>query len=403
MADLLNSVVIKIAARCNLNCGYCYIYNHEDQTWRDRPKFMSETVYLATLRAIRDYCARRPGHFMHIVFHGGEPLLIGKARFAAMCRQANEVLCKNSFSLSVQTNATLIDEEWAGVLIANNVHAGISMDGPPRIHDALRVTHSGNGSYTRVVRGLRVLQRAGVDPAVLCVVEPGADGLAIYSHFRDLGVRTMNFLLPDVSHDNVRRLYGDRGATPIADYLIPIFDRWFADDDADVRIRLFWGLLRMLMGGIGETDAFGNPPMSYVVVETEGSIEPLDALKVCEQGLTQVGLNILRHRFDDLEQGLPLMRELVDKGLPLPGRCRNCPEQKICGGGYYPNRYSRARSFDNPSVWCADILKLIAHLRAHIPKGGIGPGERHLSNANGSFVTNTRVRTRALGRDAITC
>ena len=88
MAELLNSVVLKIAARCNLNCSYCYMYNHEDQTWRERPKFMSEEVYTATLRAMRKYCKPRPGHSMYIVFHGGEPMLIGKARFAAMCRQA---------------------------------------------------------------------------------------------------------------------------------------------------------------------------------------------------------------------------------------------------------------------------------------------------------------------------
>jgi uncharacterized protein len=177
----------------------------------------------------------------------------------------------------------------------------------------------------------------------------------------------MNFLLPDVSHDNKLRFYGGRGATPVADYLIPIFDQWFAEDDPEIRIRLFWGLLRMMMGGLAETDAFGNPAMHYVVVETEGSIEPLDALKVCEEGLTQVGLNILRHSFDELGCGSPLLHQLVNEGLPLPTVCRSCTESDICGGGYYPNRYSRARGFDNPSVWCADILKLIAHLRAHIP------------------------------------
>jgi uncharacterized protein len=367
MAELLTSVVLKIAARCNLNCSYCYMYNHEDQSWRERPKLMSEKVYTALLRAIREYCDRRPGHRMCIIFHGGEPMLIGKSRFANMCRHAKETLGARLSGLSVQTNGSLLDEEWARILVEHDVAAGISIDGPALVHDAARVTHSGRGSHARAVRGLKLLQEAGMDPAVLCVVDPGADGLMIYRHFRELSVQTMNFLLPDVSHDNKVRFYSGRGATPVADYLIPIFDHWFAEDNPEIRIRLFWGLLRMMMGGDGETDAFGNPTMHYVVVESDGSIEPLDALKVCEEGLTRTGLNVLQHGFDDLAGGRSLLHQLVNEGLQLPTACRTCPEKDVCGGGYYPHRYSRERGFDNPSVWCADILKLIGHLRAHLP------------------------------------
>jgi uncharacterized protein len=107
--------------------------------------------------------------------------------------------------------------------------------------------------------------------------------------------------------------------------------------------------------------------MHYVIVESDGSIEPLDALKVCEDRLTRTGLNVLQHGFDDLAGGRSLLHQLVNEGLQLPTACRACPEKDVCGGGYYPHRYSRERGFDNPSVWCADILKLIGHLRAHIP------------------------------------
>lgn len=367
MAARIASVVLKIAERCNLNCSYCYMYNHEDQSWRDRPRFMSDRVYEAALHAIRDHAAGHPAGETTLIFHGGEPLLVGKRRFELLCRRAYEVL-GSSARLTIQTNGTLIDDEWAEIFVRHEVHVGVSIDGPQEIHDAARVDHAGRGSHAGAVRGLERLQAAGMNPAVLCVVEPGADGLRIYRHFRSLGVSTLNFLLPDVSHDNKERLYGGRGPTPVADYLIPIFDTWFAEDDAEVRVRIFWGLLRMLMGGSGETDSFGNPPTHYVVVESDGSIEPLDALKVCEEGLTQVGLNVLRDSFDDLGRGKPLLRQMVNEGLPLPADCMGCPEKLICGGGYYPNRYSKAKGFDNRSVWCEDILKLIRHLRAHIPE-----------------------------------
>jgi uncharacterized protein len=188
----------------------------------------------------------------------------------------------------------------------------------------------------------------------------------------------LNFLLPDVSHDNKERFYGGRGPTPVADYLIPAFDAWFDDDDPNFRIRLFWGVIRMIMGGEGETDAFGNPLMSYVVVETDGAIEPLDALRACDDGITRNSLNVQRNGFDELHLGQPLLHRIVHEGMPLSALCQACRERDVCGGGYLPHRYARATGFDNPSVWCADILKLLTHIRSRIPRNaiavGTGPG-----------------------------
>ena len=67
--------------------------------------------------------------------------------------------------------------------------------------------------------------------------------------------------------------------------------------------------------------------------------------------------------FDDLDQGVPLVHQLVYQGMPLAPICQKCHEQDVCGGGYLPHRYARATGFNNPSVWCADILKLLAYIR----------------------------------------
>ena len=76
------------------------------------------------------------------------------------------------------------------------------------------------------------------------------------------------------------------------------------------------------------------------------------------------------HGFDDLETGAPHVHEAIHSGYPPAAPCRACPELAVCGGGFLPQRYSRARRFDNPSVWCADILALLAHIRA---RTGISP------------------------------
>lgn len=367
----LNSIIVKLAGLCNLNCSYCYVYNHADKTYLGRPRFMSDEVFDAALERVRAYCEPRRGRRMQLTFHGGEPTLVGPKRFDELARRAEKALGARLGGLCIQTNATLIDAEWIDVFHSHAVNVGVSIDGPREIHDAARVDHAGRGSYEATVSGLRRLQRGGLSPSVICVVNPNHSGVAVYRHLRSLGVMRMNFLLPDVTHDSRALFYPTRQPTPVADYLIPIFDAWLEEDDPDVEVRIFRGLIRMLMGGEGETDAFGNLLMAYLVVETDGSIEALDALRVCEDGINRSGLNVLRNGFNDLRLGLPLVYRAVHEGFPLSSTCRACQERDVCGGGYLPQRYSRANGFDNPSVWCADILKLLAHIRRTISQDAI--------------------------------
>lgn len=268
--------------------------------------------------------------------------------------------------LVLQTNGMLIDEEWADTFHRHKIRPSISLDGPAEIHDTARVDHAGRGSHAATVKGLCLLQERGLNPGIICVIDPGGCGLAAYRYFRSLKISRMNFLLPDVSHDNKPRLYSRYGSEPIADYLIPIFDEWFADDDPGIRITVFWELMTMIRGGSPRTDAFGNLLMDYLIIETDGSVHANDALRVCEEGVAESGLNVFQHGFDELHLGLPLVHRLVHEGIPLSATCQACPERSICGGGTLPHRYARANGFDNPSVWCADIQRLIAHIRRRL-------------------------------------
>lgn len=366
MVSRLDTVIIKLAAGCNLNCSYCYVYNHEDQGWRSRPKFVSDAVFDRALGAVGKYSASHDDHPLNLLFHGGEPTLVGPTRFSQLCERAKGVLGERLGGITVQTNGTLLTEQWTKVFLRHGVHVGVSMDGPPAMHDARRVDHAGRGSSAKVVAGVALLRRAGLDPGLLCVIDPAASGVEAYRYFRSLEFRRMDFLFPDCTHDSKARLYGQCGPTPVADYLIPIFDEWFAEDDPAVLITCLWSLLRRMLGGPGLTDSFGNAPKAYLIVETDGSIETLDALRVCRGGIAMSGLNVLTHDFADLNTGLPLVHQLMTQGIPLSAKCRACPEEKVCGGGYLPHRYASHNEFDNPSVWCADILRLLAHMRQRV-------------------------------------
>src|SRR5262249_1838851 len=147
-------------------------------------------------------------------------------------------------------------------------------------------------------------------------------------------------------------------ATPYADYLIPIFDDWWQEDDSKITIRIFRDILTLIFGGKVHVDSLGGSPVTEAVIETDGSLEPMDVLRSCSNGLTQVGLNVLRDPIDALYLQ-PLFKMAMSGQSGLCKFCSECSLGEICGGGYLPHRFSKARGFDNPSVYCRDLWKLI--------------------------------------------
>jgi uncharacterized protein len=333
-------------APCNLNCGYCYIYSGHDQTWRDRPAVMTEAMARRVVARLARYCDRRPGHRIALCLSGGEPLMLGRRRFRQLVEQIRGGLGERLSALTVQTNAVLLDSAWTDLLAELGATVGVSIDGPRKVHDAERFDHRGRGSYTRTVAGLRRLLAKGIEVSALCVVQPGASGGEVYRFLRALGVRRIDFRLPDVSHDDWPARFGHLPRGTAGDYLIEVAKAWSEENNPAVFVRL-----------AGKT-------VPGIVIETDGAILADDALRSSAHGLDQTGLNIVDHDLEALSGAPPLVRDLIAGAVPGPAACRSCPAFATCGGGDLPHRYSRAHSFDNPSVWCADLLKLFAHARA---------------------------------------
>jgi len=358
--------IVKIASRCNLNCSYCYVYNQADTSWRERPAVMSKDTFAATVERIRRHALLSGQQTVSIIFHGGEPTLAGTSRFAWMCATARERLSDVArVHLLMQTNGTRLDAAWLATLREHEVQVGVSLDGPKEVNDAARVDRRGRGSHDAVLRGITLLREAGMPFGILSVVQPGADPIRIHRHFLELGCSSISYLLPALTHDTIGSLREQFGPTPCADFLIPIFDDWWFNSTIDVSIREFWNLGRLIMGGASQLDTIGNRPLDFVCVETDGSIQGLDKLRSCEDGLTDMGLSVHDADFRDIAKASPFHAAVLS-GLPLPSGCRACPERDTCAGGHLPNRYSKVRGFDNPSVWCADLLALFAHVRARM-------------------------------------
>lgn len=392
-----NWVVLKVASRCNLNCTYCYMYNGEDDTYKKQPKVMSDDTVNALLERIRAHCLLHGMNDFNFNFHGGEPLLAGKEFYRRFVEKAKQVLLPEIKSLfTMQTNATLINEEWCELLGELGIFIAISLDGTPEANDMYRIDHKGKGSYERIIKGLKTAQRSkamGYSPHILSVININSDPLEVYRHFRSLGVTGVDFLLPHANYDHppVLPRGTQLGDTPYATWLISIFDEWFYEKKPKPTIRFFEVIIAIILGFDAPFDYLGGAANEILVVETDGGIEPVDSLKICANGFTKVGANVKHNSFDDAFD-IELARMYNQSHKLLCKKCRSCPVKNICGGGGLADRYSRLNGFDNPSVYCEDLLRIITHIQNRVLSYIPEPDQASLHVEQLSFESAKEIR-----------
>jgi uncharacterized protein len=364
----IRSFIFKIASRCNLDCSYCYVYNKGDASYLGQPRVMPPLVVDAAIDGIRRYTSGHGIKQVAIALHGGEPLLAGKQFFQKLVYKANRELLPDTRPLFImQTNGTLLDQEWLDLLRDLGISFGISLDGPQQINDANRVDRRGVGSYVRIRSAIdRVLADSRIGNlfrGLLTVINLDADPVEVYNLYRTIGIRNVDFLLPDGHYDNPPpRLTPGSAEAPYADWLIPLFDAWFTDNDPSFHIRIFEDIISLILGGTQSGDNLGGGGNGIVVIESDGTIEPLDVLKICGDRFTKTDFNVLTSDIENIYRS-ELVRRYQAGPRALCSTCQECRIRTVCGGGYFPHRYSTTNGFDNPSVYCRDLMKLISHIQ----------------------------------------
>ena len=364
----LQVFLLKVAEFCNLNCDYCFMFNLKDFSYQKKPKRMSLDVVRAAASNAGRVARLQGTPYINFSLHGGEPTIIGIEWIADAVKILREQASDDlRVDIYLQTNGVLIDQAWIDFAKANDVYIGVSMDGTREAHDKHRVDHKGRGSYDRVVKSLKLLSTEDeVFTGTLTVIDPDVGGLEVYRALREIGVEAMDFLWPlDYNWDNLPPGFSDPQSTRFADYLIPIFDAWWDEDNPNIQIRHFQNMIAGLMAYRSRLDAIGAPPVSIVSIDTDGGIEPVDSLRACGDGFTELGLNILEDPIE-MVYTKDLFKTTIRGKDNLCEACRMCPVKDACGAGYLPHRYKAGVGFGQPSVYCKDLWKLISHISSRM-------------------------------------
>jgi uncharacterized protein len=359
--------VIKLQGRCNLACDYCYVYELADQTWRSRPSMMAPGVATVVATRIAEHAREHNLSDVRVILHGGEPLLGGAIPVVEIVRKIREAVdARVRVDAWVQTNGTLLTERVLDIFEPLGIRIGVSLDGSASIHDQVRQHANGRGSYDDVVRALQALMgRPNLYSGLLCVVNLQADPIGTYESLLKYKPPVIDFLLPHGNWSSPPPGRPNSMLIPYAEWLIPIFDRWYGSPLRETRIRFFEEIIHLVLGGESASEAIGLTPTSLIVIETDGSIEQSDALKSSYHGAASTGLHVMRDPFDSaMFHPAIVARQL---GLKALGEeCLVCELRRICGGGLYAHRYRQGSGFRNRSVYCQDLYALISHIRSRL-------------------------------------
>ena len=359
---LINTFFLRVAARCNLSCDYCYVFRHRDMSWKNMPAHMAlSTVELFASR-LKEYLSATGLKEANIIYHGGEPLIVGPERIIEftdiICRVVGEI-AKVSFSL--QTNGTLLNEHFLNQCRDRNIGISLSFDGHKAIHDKHRKYVTGSGSFDDVYSASKLLQRfPSIFEGIIGVIDPQFEPEETLKFFEENGLLTVDMLLPDSTYQDPPL---GRNCDPAlySTWLCKAFDSWFFHHQS-INFRTFEHVLKGLMGIESSLDSFGLGELDYLTIETDGAYHTTDILKSTYENASALGLTLTDAAITKAleHEKIAEYNRLLSWDC-LPQVCKDCRFGAICGGGSLPHRYSPENGFDNPTVYCEEMKTLIEH------------------------------------------
>lgn len=349
-----------MGAICNLDCHYCYYLQKEDL-------YPETTSFRMADDLLEDYIVQQiaiaPTPDINFFWHGGEPTLLGLDYYRhIVALQRKHQPEGRRITNSIQTNGTLLSDDWCQFFGAEQFAVGLSLDGPAALHDAYRVTKGQKASHKQVMQGYRLLRQYKVPVDLLCVVhaENVTHPLEVYRFFKDIRAQYLSFI-PLVEHLPGGRV-GARSAPAEAfgTFLCTIFDEWVRHDIGRIIIQMFEEAARPAFGQEHSLCIFRPTCGDVPVVEHNGDFYSCDHFVTPE------------HRLGNIRE-LPLLDLLESpaqhafgqaKRDTLPRYCQECPVLDMCNGGCPKDRVIQTPDGEaGLNFLCAGYKRFFLHVR----------------------------------------
>lgn len=348
-------VVKPVGGHCNLNCSYCYFRQKESG------KISQVTMSNETLKSFIDIVCGGQLNNAEFVWHGGEPMLAGIDFYRQVVELEAEWINKGKKIFnSIQTNGTLIDQQWLSFFAENQFVVGISLDGPAEFHNQTRKTIGGSGSFEKVITAVRLLQEAGVLSDVICCVSSANCDYpeVIFDFFIGQGMKRLKFLQVQ-GRDNQGNLlpYSVTGEQ-YADFLLAIFKQWLKLDDPTIEIREIKSVTNLLLGGDFRECMFAGECYKYFTVYPDGSVYGCDSLPKVEA----LRFGYITDGLDKIESSPNFIRfrEQIEH---LKKRCRLCEWFDICRGGCLQDWWPDIFNPSTRNLFCRGLKRIFATIR----------------------------------------
>jgi uncharacterized protein len=340
---------------CNLDCKYCF-YLEKEKLYDGNSKWAMSDDVLETY--IAQYIKSQPGNAASFAWQGGEPTLLGVRYFRKVIELQARYADGKKIDNALQTNGTLLDDEWAEFLAQNRFLVGLSVDGPRELHDHYRVDKKQQPTFDDVVRGLNLLKKHGVEFNTLTVVnrQNSQKPTEVYRFLKEIGSGFIQFI-PLVERFAQTRLTvmgldlaepmlpGDDDRPPVTswsvrskdygDFLIKIFDEWVRNDVGRVFVQLFDVALGNWAGAGSSLCVFSERCGSAMAIEHNGDLYSCDHYVYPRYKLG----NIMNASLGQLAMSDQQQKFGNDKFDSLPKYCRECEVRFACNGECPKHRF----------------------------------------------------------------
>jgi uncharacterized protein len=349
---------------CNLDCRYCYYLKKKSLFGKGLSSRMPCHI-------LEEYIAQHinasPSPVIRFSWHGGEPTLLGLDYFQKIVAlQRKHKPPDRLITNGIQTNGTLLDEEWCRFLAKEGFSVGLSLDGPREMHDRYRVSKTQEPTHDRAMRGYGLLRQHGIPLDILCVVHDGNVHypIEVYRFFKELGAKYIGFLpLVEVQADRTGVTDRTPASEAFGDFLCIIFDEWLYRDIGRVKVQMFEEAAATALGLDHSLCIFRETCGDIPVVECNGDFFSCDHFVDAEHHLG----NILKTPMVEMIESPAQMAFGKAKLDRLPGLCKTCEVLAMCNGGCPKDRFLQTQDGDSGlNYMCAGYKRFFTHCRPFV-------------------------------------